>query len=85
MLDKFFIIVTMMTPNSQQFGTDMFAFEKPYETKQVCVDRLKSNPSKYFQAAYKNFQGRLQPDKAYCISGEVLKKVLETDIENKGT
>ena len=36
MLDKFFIIVTMVTVNPE-LGTDLYAFKKPYDTKEVCV------------------------------------------------
>ena len=32
MLDKFFIIVTMVTANPE-LGTDLFAFKKPYDTE----------------------------------------------------
>ena len=84
MLDKFFIIVTMVTTNPE-LGTDLFAFEKPYETREVCVKTLELDPNKYFTAAYNNFRGKLKPDKAYCISGELLKQVFEGNIVSSDT
>ena len=83
-LSKYYLIITMVTA-TPEFGTDMFIFHQENNSREQCLERLNANPDKYMWAAIKNFQGRLQPDKAYCISGEVLKKVLETDIENKGT
>tara|TARA_R100001082_G_C4324408_1_gene142637 strand:- start:81 stop:335 length:255 start_codon:yes stop_codon:yes gene_type:complete len=79
MLDKFFIIVTMVTVNPE-LGTDLYAFKKPYDTKEVCVKNLELNYNKYFTAAYNNYKGKLSPDKAYCISGELLKQVFEGNI-----
>ena len=54
MLDKFFIIVTMVTANPE-LGTDLFAFEKPYDSREICVKTLELDPNKYFTAAYHNF------------------------------
>ena len=48
MLDKFFIIVTMVTANPE-FGTDLFAFIKPYDTQQQCLEQLDADPNKYLQ------------------------------------
>ena len=84
MLDKFFIIVTMVTTNPQ-LGTDLFAFEKPYDSRELCVKTLELDPNKYFTAAYNNFRGKLKPDKAYCISGELLKQVFEGNIVSTDT
>ena len=58
----------------------MFAFKKPYDTKEGCVKNLELNYNKYFTAAYNNYKGKLSPDKAYCISGELLKQVFEGNI-----
>ena len=84
MLDKFFIIVTMITANPE-LGTDLFAFEKPYDTREVCVKTLELDPNKYFTAAYNNFRGKLKPDRAYCISGELLKQVFVGNIVSSDT
>ena len=84
MLDKFFIIVTMITANPE-LGTDLFAFKKPYDTEKVCLEQLESDPTKYFTAAYNNFRGKLKPDRAYCISGELLKQVFEGNIVSSDT
>ena len=84
MLDKFFIIVTMITANPE-LGTDLFAFEKPYDTREECVKTLELDPNKYFTAAYNNFRGKLKPDRAYCISGELLKQVFEGNIVSSDT
>ena len=80
MLDKFFIIVTMVTANPE-LGTDLFAFDHAYESEKACLEKLQSDPTKYFTAAYLNFKGKLRPDKGYCISGELLKEVLEGNIK----
>ena len=84
MLDKFFIIVTMVTTNPQ-LGTDLFAFEKPYDSRELCVKTLELDPNKYFTAAYNNFRCKLKPDRAYCISGELLKQVFEGNIVSSDT
>ena len=84
MLGKFFIVVTMFTA-FHQFGTDMFIFHQPSDTKQECLNRLNENPDKYMWAAFKNFQGRLKPDKAYCVTGELVKEILDGNISNEGT
>ena len=55
MLDKFFIIVTMVTANPE-LGTDLFAFKKPYDTEKVCLEQLESDPNKYFTAAWMNLK-----------------------------
>ena len=81
MLGKFFIIVTMVT-STPQLGTDLFAFEHAYESEKACLEKLQSDPTKYFTAAYLNFKGKLRPDKGYCVSGELLKEVLEGNIKN---
>ena len=80
MLDKFFIIVTMVT-STPQLGTDLFAFDHAYESEKACLEKLQSDPTKYFTAAWMNFQGKLRPDKGYCISGKLLKEVLEGNIK----
>ena len=70
----------MVTANPE-LGTDLFAFKKPYDTEKVCLEPLESDPTKYFTAALMNFQGKLRPDKGYCISCELLKEVLEGNIK----
>ena len=69
----------MVTANPE-LGTDLFAFEKPYDSREICVKTLELDPNKYFTAAYHNFRGKLKPDRAYCISGELLKQVFEGNI-----
>ena len=46
---------------------------------------LELDPNKYFTAAYHNFRGKLKPDRAYCISGELLKQVFEGNIVSSDT
>ncbi len=84
MLGKFFIVVTMVTA-TPEFGTDMFIFHQENNTRQECLNRLNENPDKYMWAAFKNFQGRLKPDKAYCVTGELVKEILDGNISNEGT
>ena len=82
MLDKFFIIVTMVTANPE-LGTDLFIFHQENETQQQCLDRLNANPDKYMWAAFKNFDGRLKPEKAYCVKGDLVQEILDGNIINK--
>ena len=49
--------------------------------EKVCLEQLESDPNKYFTAAWMNFKGKLRPDKGYCISGKLLKEVLEGNIK----
>ena len=81
-LSKYFIIVTMAT-TTPEFGTDLFIFHQENETQQQCLDRLNANPDKYMWAAFKNFDGRLRPDKAYCVKGELVQEILDGNIINK--
>ena len=81
-LSKYFIIVTMFTA-TPEFGTDLFIFHQENETQQQCLDRLNKNPDKYMWAAFKNFDGRLRPDKAYCVKGELVQEILDGNIINK--
>ena len=39
----------MVTANPE-LGTDLFAFNKPYDTEKVCLEQLESDPNKYFRA-----------------------------------
>ena len=66
-----------------QFGTDLFIFHQENETQKQCLDRLNANPDKYMWAAFKNFDGRLRPDKAYCVKGELVQEILDGNIINK--
>ena len=34
-------------------------------------------------AAFENFQGRLKPEKAYCVKGELVQEILDGNIINK--
>ena len=81
-LSKYFVIVTMAT-TTPEFGTDLFIFHQENETQQECLDRLNANPDKYMWAAFKNFDGRLRPDKAYCVKGELVQEILDGNIINK--
>jgi len=81
-LSKYFIIVTMFTA-TPEFGTDLFIFHQENETQQQCLDRLNKNPDKYMWAAFKNFDGRLRPDKAYCVKGDLVQEILDGNIINK--
>jgi hypothetical protein len=63
----------------------MFIFHQENNTRQECLNRLNENPDKYMWAAFKNFQGRLKPDKAYCVTGELVKEILDGNISNEGT
>ena len=81
-LSKYFVIVTMAT-TTPEFGTDLFIFHQENETQQQCLDRLNANPDKYMWAAFKNFDGRLRPDKAYCVKGDLVQEILDGNIINK--
>ena len=81
-LSKYFVIVTMAT-TTPEFGTDLFIFHQENETQQECLDRLNANPDKYMWAAFKNFDGRLRPDKAYCVKGDLVQEILDGNIINK--
>ena len=83
-LSKYFVIVTMAT-TTPEFGTDLFIFHQENETQQECLDRLNANPDKYMWAAFKNFDGRLRPDKAYCVKGDLVQEILDGNIINKGS
>ena len=81
-LSKYFIIVTMFTA-TPEFGTDLFIFHQENETQQQCLDRLNANPDKYMWAAFKNFEGRLKPEKAFCVKGDLVQEILDGNIINK--
>tara|TARA_R100001015_G_C4492757_1_gene69789 strand:+ start:287 stop:550 length:264 start_codon:yes stop_codon:yes gene_type:complete len=81
-LSKYFVIVTMAT-TTPEFGTDLFIFHQENETQQQCLDRLNANPDKYMWAAFKNFDGRLKPEKAYCVKGDLVQEILDGNIINK--
>jgi len=81
-LSKYFIIVTMAT-TTPEFGTDLFIFHQENETQQQCLDRLNANPDKYMWAAFKNFDGRLKPEKAFCVKGDLVQEILDGNIINK--
>ena len=83
-LSKYFIIVTMFTA-TPEFGTDLFIFHQENETQQQCLDRLNANPDKYMWAAFKNFDGRLKPEKAFCVKGDLVQEILDGNIINKGS
>ena len=81
-LSKYFVIVTMAT-TTPEFGTDMFIFHQEIDSRQQCIERLNANPDKYMWAAFKNFDGRLRPDKAYCVKGDLVQEILDGNIINK--
>ena len=81
-LSKYYLIITMVTA-TPEFGTDLFIFHQENETQQQCLDRLNANPDKYMWAAFKNFDGRLRPDKAYCVKGDLVQEILDGNIINK--
>ena len=81
-LSKYYLIVTMVTA-TPEFGTDLFIFHQENETQQQCLDRLNENPDKYMWAAFKNFEGRLRPEKAYCVKGDLVQEILDGNIINK--
>ena len=81
-LSKYFVVVTMAT-TTPEFGTDMFIFQQENDSRQQCIERLNANPDKYMWAAFKNFDGRLRPDKAYCVKGDLVQEILDGNIINK--
>ena len=81
-LSKYYLIITMVTA-TPEFGTDLFIFHQENDTQQQCLDRLDANPDKYMLAAFENFQGRLRPDKAYCVKGNIVQEILDGNIINK--
>ena len=81
-LSKYFVIVTMAT-TTPEFGTDMFIFHQENDSRQQCIERLNANPDTYMWAAFKNFDGRLKPDKAYCVKGDLVQEILDGNIINK--
>ena len=81
-LSKYYLIITMVTA-TPEFGTDLFVFHQENETQQQCLDRLNANPDKYMWAAFKNFEGRLRPEKAYCVKGDIVQEILDGNIINK--
>ncbi len=81
-LSKYYLIITMATA-TPEFGTDLFIFHQENETQQQCLDRLNENPNKYMWAAFKNFEGRLRPEKAYCVKGDLVQEILDGNIINK--
>ena len=83
-LSKYYLIITMVT-TTPEFGTDLFIFHQENDTQQQCLDRLDANPDKYMWAAFKNFEGRLRPEKAYCVKGELVQEILDGNIINKGS
>ena len=83
-LSKYYLIITMVTA-TPEFGTDLFIFHQENDTQQQCLDRLNANPDKYMWAAFKNFDGRLRPDKAYCVKGDLVQEILDGNIINKGS
>ena len=83
-LSKYYLIITMVTA-TPEFGTDLFIFHQENETQQQCLDRLNANPDKYMWAAFKNFDGRLKPEKAFCVKGDLVQEILDGNIINKGS
>ena len=83
-LSKYYLIITMVTA-TPEFGTDMFIFHQENDSRQQCIERLNANPDKYMWAAFKNFDGRLRPDKAYCVKGDLVQEILDGNIINKGS
>ena len=81
---KYYLIITMVTA-TPEFGTDLFIFHQENETQQQCLDRLNANPDKYMWAAFKNFDGRLKPEKAFCVKGDLVQEILDGNIINKGS
>ena len=81
-LSKYYLIITMVTA-TPEFGTDLFIFHQENETQQQCLDRLNANPDKNMWAAFENFQGRLRPEKAYCVKGDIVQEILDGNIINK--
>ena len=81
-LSKYYLIITMVTA-TPEFGTDLFIFHQENDTQQQCLDRLNANPDKYMGAAFENFQGRLRPEKAYCVKGDIVQEILDGNIINK--
>ena len=81
-LSKYYLIITMVTA-TPEFGTDLFIFHQENETQQQCLDRLNANPDKYMWAAFKNFEGRLKPEKAFCVKGDLVQEILDGNIINK--
>ena len=81
-LSKYYLIITMVTA-TPEFGTDMFIFHQENDTQQQCLDRLDANPDKYMWAAFKNFDGRLKPEKAFCVKGDLVQEILDGNIINK--
>ena len=81
-LSKYYLIITMVTA-TPEFGTDLFIFHQENDTQQQCLDRLNANPDKYMWAAFKNFEGRLRPEKAYCVKGDIVQEILDGNIINK--
>ena len=81
-LSKYYLIITMVTA-TPEFGTDLFIFHQENETQQQCLDRLNANPDKYMWAAFENFEGRLRPEKAYCVKGDIVQEILDGNIINK--
>ena len=81
-LSKYYLIITMVTA-TPEFGTDLFIFHQENDTQQQCLDRLNANPDKYMWAAFKNFEGRLRPEKAYCVKGDLVQEILDGNIINK--
>ena len=81
-LSKYYLIITMVTA-TPEFGTDLFIFHQENETQQQCLDRLNANPDKYMWAAFKNFDGRLKPEKAFCVKGDLVQEILDGNIINK--
>ena len=74
-----------MVTATPEFGTDLFIFHQENETQQQCLDRLNANPDKYMWAAFKNFDGRLKPEKAFCVKGDLVQEILDGNIINKGS
>ena len=81
-LSKYYLIITMVTA-TPEFGTDLFIFHQENDTQQQCLNRLNANPDKYMWAAFKNFEGRLRPEKAYCVKGDLVQEILDGNIINK--
>ena len=81
-LSKYYLIITMVTA-TPEFGTDMFIFHQENDSREQCLERLNENPDKYMWAAIKNFQGRLRPEKAYCVKGDIVQEILDGNIINK--
>ena len=84
MLEKWFIVVLMFSANPE-LGSDVYVYKKPFETKTECYTHLKENSLTYFNWAYLSYEGRLVPDRANCIDGNLVKELHNSNMKNIGT